>query len=255
MSPEPLSPLDQVSPGPAAGLPLAEELSVVFARMSGLLLSQETVGTSLQLVTALAFETIDASSGSGVTMIDDAGRRSTATTSRTPVQDADALQYELDEGPCLTAWAYRAMVRVDDTASEPRWPRWCEAVQELGVVSVLSTPLVAGGRVLGAMKVYSPNPSAFDDDAERRMSMLAPQAAVLLANVQSHQAATELSTGLQHALQSRDTIATARGILMARDGLDVDDAFAVLVATSQREHTRLRDVAQAVIDSTVRRPR
>lgn len=242
-------------PQTSDALPLAEELSVVFARMSGMLLSQETVATSLQLVTALAYDTIGASSGSGVSLIDDAGRRSAAATSQSPVQDADALQYELNEGPCLTAWAHRAMVRIDDTATETRWPRWCGAVQELGVVSVLSTPLVAGDRALGAMKVYSPERSAFDVDAERRLGMLAPQAAVLLANMQSHQAATELSTGLQQALHSRDTIATAKGILMARDGVAEDTAFAMLISASQREHRKLRDVAQAIVTSTTRRRR
>ena len=81
------------------------------------------------------------------------------------------------------------------------------------------------------------------------------QAAVLLANMQSHEAATELSAGLQQALRSRDMIATAKGILMARDGLDEDSAFALLISVSQREHTKLRDVAQAIVSSTTRRRR
>jgi len=237
------------------GLPLEEELSQVFARMSGLLLSQETVATSLELVTALAHDTIAASSGAGVTLIDDTGRRSTAATSHSPVEQADTLQYQLNEGPCLTAWAHRALVRIDDTGDEPRWPRWCASARRFGVVSVLSVPLVAGDRALGAMKVYSPQSSAFDATAERRLGMFAPQAAVMLANMQSHQAATELSEGLQQALRSRDTIATAKGILMARDGVDEDAAFAMLVSASQREQTKLRDVAQAIITATVRRRR
>lgn len=248
--------LSETSPSLASAddLPLAE-LSMVFARMSGLLLSQETVASSLQLVTALVHETIGASSGAGVTLVDDAGRRSTAATSQSPVEQADALQYELNEGPCLTAWSSRTVVRIDDTSSEQRWPRWCGAARQLGVVSVLSAPLVAGERTLGAIKVYSPQAAAFDVDAERRLTMFAPQAAVLLANMQSHQAATELSEGLQQALRSRDTIATAKGILMAREGVDEDSAFAMLVAASQREHSKLRDVAQAIVGATARRRR
>jgi Stage II sporulation protein E (SpoIIE) len=46
-------------------LPLAEELSVVFARMSGLLLSEETVGTAVELVTALATDAIPGAVGGG----------------------------------------------------------------------------------------------------------------------------------------------------------------------------------------------
>lgn len=242
-------------PQTAGALPLAEELSVVFARMSGLLLSQETVSSSLQLITALAHDTIPTSLGSAVTLVDDRGHRSVAATSDATVEQADALQYEMNEGPCLTAWAHRTSVRIDDTRSESRWPRWCGAVQQFGVVSVLSTPLVAGDRALGAMKVYSDQPAAYGPDAERRLGMFAPQAAVLVANMQSHQAATELSEGLKDALGSRDVIATAKGILMARDGIDADSAFRLLVSASQREHTKLRDVAQAIVAGTVRRRR
>ena len=245
----------QAGPGPREELPLAEEMSVVFARMSGMLLSQETVATSLQLITALAHDTIPASLGSAVTLVDARGRRSVAATSDDTVERADALQYELNEGPCLTAWAHRTSVRIDDTRSESRWPRWCGAVQQLGVVSVLSAPLVAGDRAPGAMKVYSHRPAAFDADAERRLSLFAPQAAVLVANMQSHQSATELSEGLKEALHSRDLIATAKGILMARNSCDEASALRLLVSASQRAHLTLRDVAQAIVDGTTRRQR
>ena len=233
-------------------LPLAEELSVIFARMSGLLLSQETVGTSLQMITALSHDTIPTSLGSAVTLVNDQGHRTVAATSDATVARADALQYELNEGPCLTAWTHRTSVRVDDTRQESRWPRWCGAVQQFGVLSVLSAPLVAGDRALGAMKVYSDQPDAFDNDAERRLSMFAPQAAVLVANMQSHQAATELSEGLKGALRSRDLIAIAKGIVMARAGIDEDSAFTRLTNASARDHTKLLDVAQAIVSGVAR---
>ena len=47
-------------------IPLADELAGVFARMSGLLLSEDTVATSLDLLGALAHETVAGSCGAGV---------------------------------------------------------------------------------------------------------------------------------------------------------------------------------------------
>src|SRR3954465_12587456 len=85
------------------GLPLADELSVVFARMSGLLLSEETVGTAVGLVTALATDAIPGAVGAGVTLVDELGRKTTSGASDPVVEKADAAQYELDEGPCLVA--------------------------------------------------------------------------------------------------------------------------------------------------------
>src|SRR4051794_24970297 len=112
-----------------ADLPLAAELSAVYARMSGLLLSEETVNTALRLVTSLAADTIPGTAGAGVTLVDDGGRKTSAGASDPLVERADSLQYELDEGPCLTAWAQRALIRIDDIPADRRWPQWSAAVE------------------------------------------------------------------------------------------------------------------------------
>jgi len=249
--------MDRRSAGVAVDgeLPLAEELSAVFARMSGFLLSQETVATALGLVTSLARDTIPGSVGSGVTLTDPQGRRTTAGASDAIVEVADDLQYALDEGPCLDAWAHRTAVRVDDTATDQRWPRWCAAAYGLGMRSALSAPLVAGDTALGAMKVYGPQPATFDERSTQLLTKFAAQAAILLANVQSFENAGRLSEGLREAMRSRDVIGTAKGILMAREGIDEDAALVLLVSTAPQEHQKLRDVAQRLVDSTARRRR
>ena len=239
----------------AEGLPLADELSVVYARMSGLLLSEETVGTAVELITALAADAIPGAVGAGVTLIDERGGRTTSGASDPVVEKADSMQYELDEGPCLVAWEQRALVRVDEIGSDGRWPRWSQAVEPLGLHASLSAPLVAGDRSLGAVKVYARRPGAFDRHAEHLLVMFAAQAAILLANVQSVDCARRLGDGLKDALRCRDLIATAKGIVMARDGIAEEAAFAVLVAGAQREHKTLRDAAHCLVRSTVRRGR
>jgi GAF domain-containing protein len=235
------------------GLPLADELAAVFARMSGLLMSEETTSTAVKLVTALATEAIPGAVGAGVTLVDDRGGKTTSGASDPVVEKADSMQYELDEGPCLAAWAQRALVRVDEIGSDGRWPRWSRAVEPLGLRAALSAPLVAGDRSLGAIKVYAQQPRAFDRHAEHLLVMFAAQAAILLANVQSMESARRLSDGLKDALRSRDVIATAKGIVMAREGIAEELALAVLVASAQREHKTLRDTAHALAKSTVRR--
>lgn len=105
-------------------MPLAEELGRLYARMSGLLLSEETVQTALNLVTTLAVETIPGSTGAGVTLIDSNGRKTSAGATSELVTSADDLQYQLGEGPCWTAWARQEVVRIDDLEVDARWPRW-----------------------------------------------------------------------------------------------------------------------------------
>lgn len=234
-------------------LPLADELAGAYARMSGLLLSQETVRTALDLVTTLAAETVPGSDGAGVTLVDERGRRSSRASTDARVGQADALQYELDQGPCLTAAARRSVVRVDDVRTDGRWPEWCRAVEAVGVRSAVSAPLVAGDRALGAIKVYASQPGVYDSRSERLLSLFAAQAAVLVHNVQSHERARQLSDGLKAALTSRDRVATATGVLMGRDGLDSEAAFVRLAALAQQQQRALHEVAVDVVRSAERR--
>ncbi|MBB3081840.1 GAF and ANTAR domain-containing protein [Geodermatophilus sabuli] len=233
---------------------MADELSAVFARMSGLLLSEETVATALGLVSALALDTVPGAVGAGVSVIDERGRRSSGSTDAR-VERADALQYELDEGPCLAATAGRQVVRIDDLAVDRRWPRWADAVAALGVRAVLSAPMVGGDLALGAVKVYADRPGVFDAQSERRLSMFGAQAAILVANVQTHERALRLSEGLRQAIGSRDVVSTAKGVLMARHRVTEETAFSMLVGRCGEGAGTMPEVARAVVDSAVRRRR
>src|SRR3954452_21965331 len=126
-------------PGDAtAGLPA--ELSSALAQMAGLVLSRETVETAVELVTTLAEATIAGTTGAGVTIADEHGKRSKAASNQL-VGRADALQYEADEGPCLAAWRTRQLVRIDDTATDSRWPSWNSASARLGVRPCVTSAL------------------------------------------------------------------------------------------------------------------
>lgn len=231
-------------------MPLAEELSQVYARMSGLLLSEETVQTALDLVTSLALETTDGAVGAGVTLIGTDRRRESAAATSPLVARADALQYELDEGPCLTAWVDDVQVRIDDLQTDERWPGWRRLALPLGLRSSLSTPLRAQGRVLGALKVYGEQPGAFDDRSAVLAARFAAQAAILLANVSTLDQAERLSASLQSALRTRNVIALANGVLMERYHLTEEQAFLRLVDSARAGRRELVDEATFVTGST-----
>ncbi len=239
---------------PRHDLPLADELSAVSARVAGLLLSEETVDTALGLVSSMALDTVPGAVGAGVSIVDGRGRRSSGSTDAR-VQHADALQYELDEGPCLAAAAGRRLVRVDDLSTDRRWPRWASAVTPLGLRAAMSVPLVAGDASLGALKVYAERPGSFDVSAERRLTLSSAQAAILVSNVQTRERARQLSEALRRAVRERDLVSTAKGVVMAQHGVPGDVAFGMLVSRAEQEGRALADVARTVVESAVRRRR
>ncbi|HEX2075567.1 MAG TPA: GAF and ANTAR domain-containing protein [Geodermatophilus sp.] len=223
-------------------------LSATLARMRGTLMSEETLGSALRLVTALALETIPTGTGSGVTLLGEQGQRTTAATDPL-VEQADDAQYELDEGPCLSAARDQQLYRIDSMWQETRWPQWTAIAAALGLGSSLSAPLAVQQESLGAIKVYSGQECAFAQRDERLLTLFAGQAAILLANVASHADTQRLNDHLRAALRSRDLIGQAKGILRERHRIDDDGAFAMLSAESQRTNVKLRDVAQRIVDS------
>ncbi|MEX5717152.1 GAF and ANTAR domain-containing protein [Geodermatophilus maliterrae] len=237
---------DERSSAPPVGLAWA------LSQMSGLLLSRETVETALELVTSLAVTATAGTLGAAVTVVDEHGKRSRAA-SNSAAEQADTLQYEFDEGPCLTAWRTREPVRIDDTTTDARWPRWNEAASRLGVRSVLSAPLLVGDESIGAMKVYCERPMNYGPHDEHVMRLLAAQAAILLANTQSLAEARRLSRQLTDALASRDAIAQATGVLLARGAASRQDAFATLAATARRTDRSVEDVARALLAAVTTR--
>lgn len=126
----------------------------------------------------LAVETIPRSVGAGVTMADRWGIRTVAATDEL-VRQADALQYRFHAGPCLTAMRTRAVVRIDDIAADTRWPQWSGHAADLELSSLLSAPFTAGPTAIGAIKIYSNTPGAFDDRAARLLSLFTDAAKVL----------------------------------------------------------------------------
>ena len=229
-------------------LPL-NELSTVFARIKGMLLTEETVNQAVDLLAEAAMEAIPGAIGAGVSLIDNQGRRTSTGSTDKLVLAADGLQYELGEGPCLTAWAATKVVRSNDLSSETRWPRWSSGATQLGVRSVVSAPLVFKAQSIGAIKVYSLEAEAFDAQSEHLLALFAGPAATLLANVQATEVPHQISTELKTAIESRDSIAFARGILMERKGLSADESMLELIRHARSNGDSMRTAAEQVISS------
>lgn len=176
------------------------------------------------------------------------GRDRTLTTvasSHDVVGQADALQYELDEGPCLDAvWTDGHFV-VADLIADGRWPRWAPRAAELGITAILAVHLFAD-RALGALNLYSLKPRTYDHSDVEAARVIAAHASVVLAYSRAEQ-------NLWQAIDSRNLIGQAQGILMERFGLAPETAFAVLRRYSQHHNRRLAVLAEELV-STGRLP-
>lgn len=155
----------------------------------------------------------------------------------------DAIQYETDQGPCLDAIRKHEVFRSGDLGKEKRWAEFSRrAKAETGVTSMMSFRLFVEGDTLGALNLYSKTADAFDDQAQAVGLVFAAHAAIALSTA-LHDAQ------MAEALRSRDIIGQAKGLLMAREGVDAEEAFDMLKRASQRLNIKLRDVATKMISN------
>ena len=172
------------------------------------------------------------------------GRRdvqSQAPSSELPKQ-VDALQSEVNQGPCLDAVYEHETVSVPDMASEQRWPDFSRKAAELGAASMLSFQLYVEGDNLGALNLYGRAPSAFTEESEQVGLLIASHAAIAFADAQK-------LGQMRDAMRSRDVIGQAKGILMERYGITAQNAFVMLTQASSHTNTKLLDVAEHLATS------
>lgn len=203
----------------------------------------------LGAIVASVTETVPGAEQAGVSLYERKLLQTVASTSDV-TKRINAIEHELDEGPCLQALLDHRSYRIDDMSTDTRWPRFAAAAEAHGVRSMLGYKLFTSGRALGTLDLYSSTPNAFDAEAEVVGEVFAAHAAIaLLGSTQQAE--------WQIALNSRDTIGMAKGILMHRERLTGEQAFNLLVSTSQHANIKLHDLAAWLVDdanNTARRP-
>jgi GAF domain-containing protein len=167
------------------------------------------------------------------------GRRtidSRAASSDLPRQ-VDALQSDTGQGPCLDASYDELVVNVPDLSSDRRWPEFSPAAFKLGARSMLSFQLFVDGAHLGALNLFGRDVDVFDAESERIGALVAAHAAVAVAGSQQ-------VSQLTRALDTRDLIGQAKGILMERFKITAQEAFLLLSRASSELNIKLHDVAE-----------
>jgi GAF domain-containing protein len=225
--------------------PRVDEIGVIIGRTKGFLLSDQTAHDAVDALADVVRDVIAHAEGAGVSLIQ-GGERTSIGATDAKVLRADTLQYELREGPCLSAWADVRPVIIADTTTDTRWKDWSGAAAQAGVRSCLSVPLVRANESIGAMKVYSSSPNAFSEVDQRLLANLAKSAAALLGHVQASDTPQRISDTVKESLASRDTIGIARGILMERHDLDRDEALTRIATLSGAERVSMGDTAASI---------
>jgi transcriptional regulator with GAF, ATPase, and Fis domain len=222
----------------AGGDAVRDDLSQRLADMARALQRQAGAPAVMELIVSAAARTIPGAEEATISLVQ--GRRRVASAAATSelARRFDDLQQETGQGPSVDAMYEQTTVRVDDLATDPRWPELARrATAELGVASMLCFQLFVHENDLGALNLLARRTAAFTDESERIGLLFASHAAIAVADARH---VNHITT----ALGSRDLIGQAKGILMERYKITADMAFALLAKTSQDTNRKLHEVAE-----------
>ena len=124
----------------------------------------------------------------------------------------------------------------------------------MGVRATLPVPLVIaavapGGEdeLVGSVNVYSQSTATFDEFDEKLLSLYTGVASRVVTEARRSRRLSDTVGQLERALSSRADIDQAKGVLRTLYGGTADEAFASLVARSQRENVKIRDIARRIL--------
>jgi GAF domain-containing protein len=217
--------------------------SAVFAALAAELQQEPDLAlTSRAIVTRMREVVPEADKVSLTVRAPRSGHRTLASTD--PVaEQADELQYDLGEGPCIQVADTGGWLRSGDVGTDARFPVWGPRAAEVGVGSLLSVSVTEREEPLGALNLYSDELGAFVD-----------RDVVDLALVYAIHATTALSsarraTTLRAAVRSRHVIGMAQGIAMERYDIDQQQSFELLRRLSSTTNVKLRDIANQIAET------
>ncbi len=224
-----------------------------YALLAAIRLDDNDLNAVLLRVAQIAERTLAGATDVSVTLVRD-DKAFTAVYTSDRALELDEGQYAGDRGPCLDVAQASGAVVVRDMREETRWPAFCELAVSVGVASSLSLALPIQEALVGALNIYGEATDAFDEDAVALGLTFAGYAAVAVANAHLYDTTSTLAQNMRLAMESRAAIEQAKGIIMSRERVDAEAAFALLSTVSQHTNRKLRDVALDLIaDATTPR--
>ena len=188
----------------------------------------------------------------GLLLSDQRGSLHLVSSSTEQARLLELFQLQAEQGPCLDCFRTSHQVSSADLAQDrERWPQFSARAEEAGYAAVHALPLRLRSETIGALNLFSEQPSALQSDEMRIGQALADIATISILQERAVHRGDILVEQLQTALNSRVIIEQAKGVLAERNQLDMAEAFALLRRYSRSNRRRLTEVAAEVVEGAL----
>jgi len=219
------------------------------AQLSEILVFVKPLRVTPQDAVDLARSSLDHCDGVGMQLVDREGLGARVSTDERS-SDLDALQDELDDGPCVECLHTGMLHDLEPVTSDERWPTFAPAARHTGLIACLALPLITEGELIGVLNLYAWPAGGFAGWDRQNCTNFALHASVSLASAQAYARTQVRIAELQGRLAAGDDlIDRAHGVLMEREHTRLDDAVSRLSEMADTRRCTVDVAAQSVLDS------
>jgi transcriptional regulator with GAF, ATPase, and Fis domain len=224
-----------------------QRLVEVFVELADTLVEEFDVVDFLQTLTERCVELVD-TDAAGLMLDDQRGNLQVVAYTDESARLLELFELQKTEGPCLDCFATgQVIANVDLADAGTRWPVFAEAAREVGYAVSHALPLRLRRQVVGALNLFTVAPVRLTDAHLSVVQGLADIATIGLLHERAIQDQVVLAEQLRTALHSRIVIEQAKGMLSARGGTSVGQAFQLMRTHARRTGVALTTVAEAVV--------
>ena len=191
--------------------------------------------------------TIFAVDGAGLMFTDDDQQLRAVAASDDRFAHLEQLQLHHQEGPCIDAFENKALVSAQNLMDETRWPTFSQAAVDQSVRAVLASPLPFNRDAVGVVAVLSEQHRPWSPEAELGLLAFTDLAALLIASMMHSEQQTQMALQLRAALDTRQVIEQAKGVLIAKQGISAREAYELLRAQARSGRRKLTAVCAEIV--------
>jgi transcriptional regulator with GAF, ATPase, and Fis domain len=219
-----------------------------YAALSTMPLADRPLGEVLDEVALLAKRVLPETPEVSVTLLEGDHAETAAFTGAVALE-LDERQYNKGFGPCLDAAVSGEKISLSIDDPNGPYPTWRRIARQQGVTHTLSVGFPVAAPTVGALNLYNSTGKPFSRDSERITATFAGFAGIVLASAGLRHDLADLAVQLEVAVRSRAVIDQAKGIIMAQNRCTAEEAFQLLVRTSQNRNFKLRYLAEQLVQS------
>lgn len=188
-------------------------------------------------------------SAAGILLVDSDNSLHVIGSSSHAVTLLDLFQVQNNEGPCRECCITHETVISENIAADNRWPNFSALATAENFVSVYAIPLQAQHVVVGALNLFSQAPLSTEQLLIARS--LADAATLAFLQADTQQDRLLIARKLRLAVEGRNVIEQAKGVLSERHKISTMEAFWKLRDISNQRDTDIVELATAIVNREV----